>query len=280
MARPNLRKTAASQARAEYQPQIRGVRRETHSQVRSIESAAPALQASLQLSAHQLRHSGLAPRDLVIALSEIAHRTADVGASTALQAQQARQEGHGQIVDLLQAEGQAQHSALASLQHEAAVHAQKIHDEIAGEKRELNMDILQKQAEKKLGLGTYANSNGLTPTQARAAHVDHQNAAFYARQYFEAAREGKIEGVDPNPHNWDEQTWNHLVEAVKKSASVDVPVAERAVGAVRDHVDGGTSAVDLLKTIASAAAPVAAVAAPSSVRPIAQFGASLLNRRR
>lgn len=278
MARPNLRKTAATQARAEYQPQIRGVKRETHSQVRSIQSAAPALQASLQLSAHQLRHAGLAPKDLAIALSEIAHRTADVGASTALQAQQARQEGHGQIVDLLASEGQAQRAALTTLQHEAAVHAQKVHDEIAGEKRGLNMDILKEQAEKKLGLGSYYR-HGLTPSEERSAHADHANASFYAKQYFQAAKSGAFEGVDLDPRKWTPETWNHMIEAVKKNASVDVPTAEKAVSAIRDHVEG-PGGLDLLGAIAKAAAPVAAAAAPAPIAPIAQFGASLLNRKR
>ena len=279
MPRANLRKTAASQARSEYQPQIRGVKRETHSQVRSIESSGPALEASLQTSARQLRHAGLAPKDLAIALREIANRTADVGASTALQAQQARQEGHGQIVDLLAAEGQAQRAALTALQTKAAEHAQDIHDEIAGEQRGLHMDILKEQAEKKLGLGSYYK-HGLTPSEERSAHSDHSNASFYAKQYFQAARSGAIDGVDPDPKKWTPETWNHLIEQVKKDASVDIPTAERAVSAIRDHVQG-PGALDILGTIARAAAPVAAAAAPPAVAPIAQFGtAALLHHKR
>lgn len=251
MARANLRRSAAETARAEYQPQIRGVRREAAQQTHSLESTAPALQASLQLSGRQLRHAGLSARDLAIAEAELAHRTADAGASTALQIGQVNQEAHGQIVDLQTAQGQAQSAALTTLLHEAAEHRQKVQDEIAAEGRGLNTDIAKAELERKLGLGTYhvspteraqLHNGGLTPTQQREAGADHSNAAFYAKQYFDAAKAGQIDGVDADPKSWAPETWTHLIEAVKKNASVDVPVAEKAVEAIREHVEPGSGA--------------------------------------
>lgn len=287
--RPNLNHVAATQANAEYQPQIAGVRRSTRSQVKSIRSEGPALEASLGRSAEQLRHAGLSPKDLAIALSELAHRTADVGASTALQINQAREAGHGEIVDLHQAEGQAQRSALAQLQQAQAEHAQSIQDEEASDTRQFKLDLLKSEAEKQLGLGTYDVSpkeaaeiaalkhhGGLTPTQHRAQQADHSNAAFYAKQLFKAAKSGEIEGVDPDPHKWSDEIWEHMIGSVQKRASVDVPVAERAVQAVRAHVGGDSTAGSLLDALGNVASVAAPALAPKSLQPVAQFGSQLL----
>jgi hypothetical protein len=292
MARPNLNKVAATQARAEYQPQIRGVKRSTRSQVKSIRSEAPALEASLSRSGEQLRHANLSSKDLAIALAELAHRTADVGASTALQVQQAREQGHGELVDLQQAEGQAQRSALAGLQQAQAEHHQDVRDEERSDVRNFKLDLLRAQAEKQLGLGSYSTSpkeaaeienlkhhSGMTPTQQRAAAADHANAAFYAKSLFKAAKSGEIEGVDPDPHNWNDELWSHLVENVKKRAGVDIPVAERAVQAIRDHVGGGSTSASLLQALGTVAASAAPLVAPAPLRPIAQFGSALLQHR-
>jgi len=283
--RPTLRHVAAQQAHAEYDPQIRGVRQETHQQVRSIRSSGPALQSSLQQSAHELRHAGLAPRDLTIALSELAHRTADVGASTALQVQQTQQAGHGEVVDLLQGRGQAQRSALAGLQQQQAEHSQDVHDEQAAEARKFKMDLLREEAEKKLGLGDYANS-GLTPTQRRDTNQSHHNAAFYAKQYFQASKGGITDPktgqvlIPPNPKAWDDSTWNALAEKVAGQKGVNsVQDAQRAVQAIRDHVGGSTpNMADALRALALGATTAGAIAGPDAVRPVAQFGSRLLRR--
>ncbi len=286
--RPSLQHIAAQQAHAEYDPQIRGVRRETHQQVRSIRSSGPALQSSLQQSARELRHAGLAPRDLTIALQELAHRTADVGSSTALQTQQARQEGHGQIVDLQAALGQSQKSALAGLQQDQAERAQDLHDEKASEARDFTMDILKKEAEKKLGLGD--SGGGLTPTQQRDTDQSHHNAAFFAKQYFQASKGGITDPktgevlIPPDPKGWDDSTWNALAEKVAGQKGVNtVTDAQKAVQAIRDHVDGGGGAgggslADILRTLAMGAAATGAIVGPKPLRPVAQFGYRALQR--
>lgn len=240
MARPSLRQTAAATARAEYQPQIQAVRRETHGQIKSLKSLTPALEASLQLSAKQLRHAGLKPGDLAIAEAELAHRTADVGASTFLQEEQARQAAHATIVNLLQSQGQAQHSDLLTLLHEAATHRQKVQDEINAEHRGLHTAIAKEQLEKTLGIGP--NAGGLSPTQLRAHHQSKHNAAFWAHQYVSLAKGGlKNEKtgeqiIPPGPHTWDDKVWGYFVQKVAGKKGVNsVTDAERAVEAIRNH---------------------------------------------
>lgn len=293
MPRPNLRRTAAEQARAEYNPQIRGVRREAQGQVRSIRSAGPALEASLQRSGQQLRRAGLDQDDLAIALRELANRTADVGASTALQTQQVRQEAQGEIVDLQAARGQAQNAALASLQQAAAERAQEIQDAEAADVRGLKMDILKEEALKKLGLGSYADDGaegGLTPTQRRAEADEHDNAAFYAKQYFKAIKDmGGITDEEtgevifgPDPKQWDDKAWNYVVEKVASKEGVsDIKAAQRATQAIRDHVQPSSdaSAGSLLQSLGLVASTAAQVGAPEPLRPLAQFGSALLRRR-
>lgn len=285
MARANLRRMAAETARAEYQPQIRGVRRETGAQVRSINTMTPALTASLEHSSDALRHAGLSPRDLAIAETELAHRIGDVGAGAALQTRQVQQEGHGQIVDLLQSQGQAQKATLGTLLNEAAQRQQDIADEKRSEARDFRSDIRMEETLKRLGLGSYAEegNGGLTPTQQRAATEDHHAAAHYAKEYVRAAKGGLAdedsgeEILPAGPHNWNDDQWNLFVDKVA-SKGVDVTVAQDAVQDIRDHFQrpAGNSPMDALKTVASVAAPALA---PTSLQPIAQFAGALLGRR-
>lgn len=241
MARPSLQSTAAATAKAEYQPQIRAVHREARGQLKSLRSLTPALQASLQLSAKQLRHAGLSHSDLAIAEAELAHRTADVGAGTYLQEQQVRQDAHGQLVDLRQGEGQAASSNLATLLHEAAEHKQKVADEIAAERRGVHTHIAQVLQEKHLGLGDYGHG-GLTPTQQRAHHQSRHNAAFWAHQYVSLAKGGLKdektgeEIIPAGPKGWDDKVWGYFVQKVSGKKGVDsVTDAEHAVEAIRNH---------------------------------------------
>lgn len=292
MRRPNLNTVAAQQAHAEYAPQRRGVRRDIRGQVRSIRSSAPALEASLGRTADQLRHINLSAQDRAIALRELAMRQADVGASTALQEQQVRQQGHEQLVDLAAAEGQARSSALAQMQQAATERHQDLADERRAEVRQFKMDILKEQALKELGLGSYADDGGrggLTPTQRRAAHEEHDNAAFYAKQIFQASKHGLTDEktgevlVPPDPQKWDDSIWNQLVESVAGKEGVDsVEAAQRAVSAIRDHVQPGANATapDLLRTLGMVASAAAPAVAPKPLVPIAQFGSALLRPRR
>lgn len=283
---PALVAAAAQQAHAEYDPQIRGVRRETRGQVKSIRTEGPALEASLENSADALRHAGLSARDRQIALTELAHKIADAGASTALQTSQVQQDAHSQIVDLLQSRGQAQGSALTTLLHEAAVHQQDIHDEKAAETRGFKSDILKAETEKALGLGSYAaggsNSSGLTPTQERDHAQSKHNAAFYAHQLISASKDGVKDPktgeqvIPPNPAHWNESIWNQLTEKIAGEKGVNsVTDAEHAVQAVRDHFQPETHPLDALRKVAAVAAPALA---PKALQPIAQFAGALLGR--
>lgn len=287
--RPNLRQTASSQAAAEYDPQIQGVRRSTRQQVRSVRSSGPALEASLDRAGQQLRHSNLDPRDLAIALRELAYRNADVGSSVALQTQQIQDQGQGELTDLLAARGSAERSILGQLQQAQAEHAQERRDAAQDDTRSFKMDILKEMALQKLGLGQYADDggDGLTPTQERARKEEHDNAAFFAKQYFQASKGGVTDEdgkvlIPPNPKGWDDTTWNALVEKVAAQEGVDsVEAAQRAVGAIRDHVQPGHDATssDLLRTLGSVAATAGAAVAPKPLQPIAQFGAMLARPR-
>lgn len=289
MPRPNLRRTAASQAHAEYDPQISGVRRNTRSQVRSVQSAGPAMEASLQRTGRQLEHANLDPRDLAIALRELAYRTTDVGASTALQTQQIREQGRGELTDLLAARGASEQSILGQLQQAQAEHAQERRDAAQDAARGVKMDILKEIALQKLGLGQYADDGGggMTPTQRREAHEEHDNAAFFAKQYFQASKDGVTDKdgnqlIPPNPKHWDDTTWNALVEKVAGQEGVDsVEAAQRAVGAIRAHVQPGydSTAGDLLKSLAGLATTAGVAVAPKPLQPIAQFGAMLARPR-
>ena len=288
MPRANLRKTAASQARAEFNPQIQSTRRGIRGQVRSIQSSGPALEASLQRTSQQLRHAGLSPRDQAIALRELALRTADVGASTALQTQQVRQEGHGEIVDLQKGRALAESATLAELQQAAAQHAQEVQDAENADARGIKMEILKEEALKGLGLGSYADDGegGLSDTQRGEIKDSRNNAGFFAKQYFTAAKDGITDEkgevlIPPDPKSWDDAIWDGFVSKVAAMKGVDsVEDAQRAVSAIRDHVNPSASpseALGALGTVASAAAPALA---PAPLAPIAQFGSALLRQRR
>lgn len=289
---PRPRQIAHEQAQAEYGPQIAGVRRNTRSQVRSVRSSGPALEASLRRSAEQLRHAGLSPEDQAIALQELAHRIGDVGASTALQTQQIQQQGQGELVDLRQARGSAERSLLGQMQQSQAEHAEDRRDDALDATRDFKMDILKEMALKELGLGSYAddgNGNGgggLTPTQRRAAHEEHDNAAFYAKQYFSASKDGITDPktgdvlIPPNPKQWDDTTWNALVEKVAQQEGVSsVEAAQRAVGAIRDHVQGEQPTTrSLLDSLGTVAATAATALAPKPLVPVAQVAGALRPR--
>lgn len=287
MARP--RQIARQQAGAEFNPQISGVRRNTQQQVRSVRSSGPALEASLGRTGQQLRNANLSPQDLAIALREIAHRTADVGASTALQTQQIRQQGQGEITDLLAGRSAAERSILGELQAAEQQYQREQRDEDQDAAKQFKMDILKEIALKKLGLGDYADDGdggGLTPTQRREAKEEHDNAAFYAKQYFQASKDGITdeEGnvvVPPNPKRWDDTTWNALVEKVAGQEGVDsVEAAKTAVGAIRDHVQGEQPTTgSLLESLGTVATTAAQVLAPKPLQPLAQLGATAMRRR-
>ncbi len=269
-----LRQTAHAQAQAEYGPQKSQVRHQTQSTVHSLRTMQPALEESIRTAREQLRHSGLLPHDLQVALAELAHRNVDVGSSTALQVGQAQREGQQTLVDLSQAQGAAEQGALASLQTAAAQHKQSIQDAIAGEQRGVVTSIKQKILEEQLGLT--GSSGGLTPTQKREASSEHHDAAFYAKQLVSQARDGiKDEKtgewvIPPGPHKWDDTIWNGLVEKVASKDGIDnVAAAQKAVQAVRDHFQpssGGSGLIEALKTVATPAT----VALPPALQSIAQ----------
>lgn len=275
-----LQQIAHSQARAEYLPQKTTVRNTTANAVHSLRTMQPALEQSISTARDQLRHSGLRPHDLQIALSELARRNVDVGSSTALQVGQTQREGEQSLVSLSQAQGAAQSSALASLQKAAIEHAQSVHDEIAGEHRGLATALQKKELEKQLGLLSSQNSSsstGLTPTQQRAADQEHHNAAFYAKQLISQSKAGVKDPktgevtypVPPHPALWDDTIWNAFTEKVAGKEGVsNISTAEKAVQAVRDHYQPGTGGVvDAIKTLA---APAAVATLPPAFARVAQ----------
>lgn len=286
MPRPNLRRTAAEQARAEYQPQIRGVRREARGQVRSVRSMAPALTASLEQSGKALRHAGLSPYDLAIAEKELAHRIADAGASTALQTSQITQDAHAQISDLLASQGQAQRSALSAMQAEQAQQQEELAAERRGSVEDFKMGILREQTLKGLGLGSYAeggDGDGFTPTQERAQEESHHTAAYWAKKYVAAAKEGLAdeetgeEILPAGPAKWTDEQWDLFVAKTASKEGVNsIEDAQRAVQAIRDHFQQGQGdPLDALKRVASVAIPALA---PKSLQPVAQFAGAALGR--
>jgi hypothetical protein len=275
--------TADTQAKAEYGPQIGRARREGRATVRSIRSSVAPLQAGIATTEHQLRHAGLNPSDLRIALSELAHRNLDVAASAGLQATEAQQATHGELVDLRESEGQAARSALATLQHEALTHRQSVHDEIAGEQRALHTAIAKSEMEKALGLGDYRyGSSGLTPKEQQSLVQEHQNAGFYAKTLFQAIKEGAKDKqgnliAGPDPKSWSDKTWQQITASVAGRKGVNsVQSAEKAVQAIRDHVQPPGQALGVAAKLGAALAPFAAAVAPKPLQPVAQFGASLL----
>lgn len=229
-----LNRIAQSQANAEYNPTIRRTRREGGAAVRSIRSMQAPLEQGLDATAARLKHAGLAPRDLQIALQSLANQHGQVASSVALQTGQAQRETQAQLVDLLQAREQSARSSLLSMRQDRADQQADLDAEIAGEKRQMATDIQQKLMEKELGLlGDDDGGNGLTPTQRRDAKADLETGHFYAKNFFQKARD---EGDDPR--SWDDNVWRELVEATSSAGKVSIPVAQRSVQAIRAHVTG------------------------------------------
>lgn len=270
-----IRQTAHAQAKAEYAPQRHGVRREERSQARSLRSMEPAQLASIALARRQLRHSGLSPRDLAIAESELAHRSMDVGSGTALQLGQLHRSAQEQLVDLSAGQGQAESGIMAQLQQAAQQRQQEVADDKRSNVEDFKLDIAKAQALEKLGLSGDSGGGGLTPTQQRAHNQSRHDAAFYAKQYVSAAREGLKdeetgdEILPPGPHNWNDQQWNLFVEKVTDKAGVNVTDAQHAVQAVRDHFTPQSE--DTGDAFRKLGAVAGAAFLPKSLRPIAQF---------
>ena len=249
---PSLRGQANQQAAAEYQPQVRGVRRETRGQVRSLRTQEDALQDTLSIARRELRHAGLEGDDLRMGLRELAYRSADVGAGTALQVNTLRQDAQGQVQDLLASQGQAQSSILGELQGARQERQQELADAQRERTQGLQDAIRLEQAFKKLGLGQYyaeKGSGGLTPTQRRDAEQSSEAARYYAKEAFDALREsGK---VPEDPREWDESIWDALTGGVHKQKGVDnVEDASQATSAIRDHFGGDENILGALGTLA------------------------------
>lgn len=119
MARPNLRRRARTQARAEVQPEAMRARREARAQHRSINSSVPAQEAGLELAERAARHAGLSPHDLQILLRSFANQQADVASSAALQNQQVDASRGEALADIHQQEGTQFRSILSQLQSAA-----------------------------------------------------------------------------------------------------------------------------------------------------------------
>lgn len=230
-----LRKIANQQANAEYNPTIRRTRREGRAAVQGVRSMQDPLEQGLRNTSRSLRHAGLAPRDLQLALQSLANQQGQVGASVAMQIGQAQRETQAQLVDLRQAREQAASSSLLSMRQDRADQEREAEQDIVGEQREMANAIRQKQLEQQLGLTDGGSDGGLTPTQRREYKDGLSNAHFYAKNFFQKARD---EGDDPK--SWDENVWRELVEATAATAKVDIPVAERSVQAIRAHVDPGS----------------------------------------
>lgn len=288
-----IRKTANAQAAAQYGPQKRTTRREGAAAVRSIRSIQQPLERGLSNTGRQLRHAGLSPRDLQIALLGLANQHADVASSVALQSTEAQKATQAALVDLNQSEGQAAAANLATLQHEAATHRQDVHDEIAAEARGVKSDLLKEELQQKLGLGDWRNG-GKTAAEARSDAESHHNAAFYAKQLVEASKHGvvgevvnpqtgnkeKKQIVPPDPKTWNDQVWNHLAQQVASEKGVDsTAAAQKAVTAIREHFQGPqhqtqAGVLHALGTVVGAAAPAIPV-----LSQILQAGANLEHRR-
>lgn len=290
-----IRQAAHATAKAEFGPQRSRVHRETHNQVHSLRTEEPALLASINLARQQLRHSGLSAHDLAIAESELANRSADVGASTALQVGQVRQDAQTQLVDLAESQDQAEGGYVAALRKEATKHHQDIVDHQREEAERFKNGILKKMVESKLGLSSSSSSGGLSPTQQRDHSQSQHNAAFYAKQYFQASKGGVkdktgAEVIPAGPHKWGDEIWNSLAEKVAKQKGVSsVTDAQHAVQAIRDHVQPASAAAAAgaglprqspLQALLRTALAASPAVTPKPLQPIEQFGLSLLGPHR
>lgn len=283
--RQRLRNAAQAQAAAEFNPQIQGVRRGAQHAIAGLKSEEDPLLAGIQAAEQQLMQSGnLTPRDQARATLEFSHDTAEVPQSIASQALTQREDAQQQIQDLVTARGQSEGSILSQLLTAAREHAQGIRDEENAEARGTAQDLIKAEQEKARHLGTYAPSpeelakihhGGLTPTQSRAAHEDHEDANYWAHAYVKAAKETlqspdadpkkkealEAAGFTASPSDWGEQQWEELAQkVVEKTHKVDL--SQKAVHAVRNHFQGSGQGLSLLGQLGSAA--VGAAAGPAT----------------
>lgn len=282
-----LKKTAAQQAQAQYGPQrratrtqVRHVRRDTRGQVASLHSEDAALQHSLDVAARKFRHAGLSPRDLKIALAELANRGVDVAAGTKLQVSAAHQDQRNQMVDLRSTlaginadQGAATASNLAALQAAAAAAPGGAQD-IRDRRLDLKFDVKKDLIEHRLGLDS-SSGGGLTPTQQRDAAESKHNAAFWAHQLFRASKSGDPTkwnsewGKMDDPTTWSDSVWQGLAGSVAGAKGVNsTHDAAWAVKRIREHV--APSPLETLGKLASAAPPgTAAALTPTVLKPLA-----------
>lgn len=275
----NYRKSARQQAHAETMPQIQSTRRGVRQESRALRSMENPLVAAVENQIDALKHAGLRGPERERALESAAASLAAIPAGISSQVLSTHEAGNEAIGDLRTQEAAQAAALLSQLQTAAADHAQSQQDEIAAEGRQARNTIALEQQEKELGLGEYAPdaldpleqaqvgkvqaeteqlehpdaASSLTPSERRGLSEDHTAAAHYAKEFFQKAKAGEIEGVDPDPKGWDSATWDHLVTAVAQAGKVPVGAAEQAVGAVQDHVRTAPTALGALGTVASAA---------------------------
>jgi hypothetical protein len=287
MARINRRRIgrqAASQSRAEYLPQKNSVRRSVHNQVAALRSEEDPLNTGLENAARTVRHSNLSAADKAQLLQSFAQRQANIPAGIASQVLGVREAGQGEVADLRQEQAASRGSIMQQLLGAAQQRQEEAQAAIATEQRQSAGAIKQAELEKSLGLGDYATptktpleeaqetadlagteadtaktqaeaaGGGLTPYQhlerQESHQEDHDNAATWAKALLEGAKE---EGKVGEPKDWTSDTWNHLVTATSVKAKVPIPVAEKAVGAIRDHFEPQTGG-GLVGHLAEAAA--------------------------
>lgn len=299
-ARPNYRRAARQQARATALPQIQATRRGTRQEVRGLRSMESPLLEGVEAQIAALKHAGLRGPEREQALEEAATSLGQIPAGINSQILSTREAGSEAVGDLRTQEAASQQSILSQLQTAAAEHAQSVADEERSAHRDSNLAIQQAELEKSLGLGDYSTDplqqaqigkvqaethalehpnslSALTPGERRGVVDDHAEAAHYARELFEKAKAGEIVDsktgqpkIAPDPKGWDEATWRHLVTAVAASGGKpSIPAAEKAVQAIRAHVDQpAPSAMSALSQIAGAAAPL--LAPPALHRVFAQ----------
>lgn len=295
MARPNYRRTARQQARAVALPQIQATRRGTRQEVRALRSEENPLLAGVQDQIDALKHAGLRRPEYEQAMEEAASSLANIPAGIGSQVLSAREAGSEAIGDLRTQEAASQQSILSQLQTAAAEHAQEVSDEQRSDTRHSAEAIDQEQLEKSLGLGSYA-PDPLNPleqaevgkvqaethklrhpgaavdrseSEIREDQRDHAEAAHYAREFFEQAKAGAIEGVDSDPKSWDDATWRHLVTAVSSTGSKPpIPAAERAVQAIRAHVEPPAASNSAMKAFGTVAQSVVPLLAPPALHRV------------
>lgn len=262
----NLKRQASRQARAEYQPQKRQVKRGLKGELGSLNTMEDALQGSLNTARKQARKSGLNPDDLQTVLVELARSQADVSGGVQLQKRSARSDAMTELADLSASQGAASRSlldqALSAREERRQEIADRRYEEAQGlreDLRDYELDIKKEKELHALGL-----TGGLTPSQKKERRESKQNAKFWARQFVQAARKGIVDEktgelvVPTEVSKWDDSIWSGLVAKVAKEEGVDnTRDAQTAVEEVRDHFKQ-PSILDSLKTLALGAAPAAA----------------------